>query len=944
MQIRLLGPVDVAVDGQVLAVSGLRRKALVAALALQAGAMVSTDWLIDVIWGDRPPAGVIQTLQSHVSQMRRFLGPGVAIRFTPPGYVLELPADGTDVAVAHRLIRDAAATGDPEEGARLLRQAIGMWRGQALSELAEQPWFDDQARWLDSLLAQARRALAEHRLALGEHTALVPELRAQARELPLDEDVHRQLMLAMYRSGQQAAALATYRELRDRLVTELGIQPAQQLRGLEQAILRQDAQIAWTPPLSGLRVVDPAPVPRQLPLAIPAFTGRVRELSRLDTLLAVPSSGQAGAGDSAPRIAVLSGMAGVGKTATAVHWAHRVADRFPDGQLHVNLRGFGPHQVMPTRPDEALRILLEALGVEGGRIPVGVDERAALYRSRLAGRRVLIVLDNARDAGQVRPLLPAAPTAAVVITSRNRLPGLAVTEGAVLLTLDVMTVQDARRLLTSRLCARADDEPAAVTDLIHGCGRLPLALAIVAAQAAAEPELALSQIAAELRDAQNTLSALQLDDDMADVRRVFSWSYRALTPSTARLFRLLALHPGPEVTGPAAASVAASSRPEARRSLLELSRASLISEHAPGRYQSHDLLRVFAGELARDAESAEQREACVLRIIDHYTHSAHTAALLLGPLMNSRPPPPPATEPILPEEPADDQAAWAWFVAEQDVLLATTRKAAARQLDHHTWHLTMSQEVPLLRSGRWPEQGEICELAVAAARRLGDPGRLAAALRLLSRVRSRLGHEDQADAYAHAREALHLYEQLHDMNGAAMTLMQLGSIDDQLNQHHDAIRHTRAAFDLYQQAGNAIGQAHAVNCIGWHRAHLGEFDQALQFCRQALPALQEAGDRESEAGVWDSIGYAQHHLRRYNEARDSYRRALGLARLAGDVFLEAEILTHLADTDHITGEHEAARQAWRQAQALYERLGHPHADAIGLRLHPDPGLSPPAAI
>jgi DNA-binding SARP family transcriptional activator/tetratricopeptide (TPR) repeat protein len=930
MQVRLLGPVDVTVDGQARAINGLRRKALVAALALHSGDVVSADRLIELIWDARPPPRAGRTLQSHISQLRRFLGEGAVIRPVPPGYVLELPGDGTDVGVAQRLIREGTTATNPVEGARVLREAVGLWRGRPLAELAEWGWFGEQARWLESLLAQATRALTEHRLALGDHAALIAELQSMARDWPLDEDLHRQLMLSLYRSGRQAESLTVYRELRALLVTELGIEPGADLRDLEQAILRQEPVLTWTPRRDNTNAASQPPTPRQLPMAVATFAGRRREIALLDNLLDQIDHVASGSRKHAPLITVVSGTAGVGKTTLAVHWAHAVAERCPDGQLYANLRGFGPRAV-PVEPDEVLRGFLEALGVSGERVPAALDERAALYRSLLTGRQMLVLLDNAKDADQVRPLLPGTGPTVVLITSRNRLHGLAVTEAAQLLRLEVMTTGDAGELLALRLGRRRiRAEPEAVGALIGGCARLPLALAIAAARASSRPDQPLAMLAAELRSTENALGVLGLDDEATDVRTVFSWSYRTLSPDAARLFRLFAVHPGPDLTVPAAASLGAITRREAHDDLVELARASLVDEHTLGRYQSHDLLRSYAAELLSTTDSDDERRSALVCILDHYLHSAHAAAPLLGPLLIDPPDLPAGSIAVEPEELPNHDRAWAWFRAEEEVLLAATRLSAAAGFDRHTWHLASTLESFLHRRGRWQEQAEICELAVAAARRLGDRAGLAAALRMSSRIQARLGQWERAHSLA--QEGLQLYEQLQDQTGAAVTHLHLGLIHDQRAEHRDAIRHSLAAHELYQQAGNATGRALALNCLGWAHACLGEYAAALEFCQDALGPLQEAGDRDNEAGTWDSIGFAQHHLGRHDQARESYRRALVLARQVGNALLQAEILTHLADTEQITGRQAAARHAWQQALTIFEQLNHSKAGLARARM------------
>jgi transcriptional regulator with XRE-family HTH domain len=423
-------------------------------------------------------------------------------------------------------------------------------------------------------------------------------------------------------------------------------------------------------------------VPRQLPAAAPGFAGREAELRALADLL-----GQTDAGPGMVVISAIAGTAGVGKTALAVHWAHQIADRFPDGQVYLNLRGFGPAGE-PVAPADAIRLLLDSLGVAPEQIPAGLDPQAALYRSLLADRRMLIVVDNARDAAQVRPLLPGSQGCLVVVTSRSQLAGLAVADGARLLTLDVLTEAEARQLMEGRLgCGRVAAELAAVRELTRLCARLPLALAIVAARAAARPALTLAGLAAELRGTQGRLDALGTGDTATDVRTVFSWSCQQLSARATGMFRLLGVHPGPDITVPAAASLAGVPPGAARQALAELAQAHLITEHVPGRYACHDLLRAYAAEQAASHVSAVARRAAVHRALDYYLHTAHAAALLLlssfrDPIALSSPQPR-----VRPEQLADRQQALEWFQAERQVLLGAISHAAGAGFSTHAWQL-----------------------------------------------------------------------------------------------------------------------------------------------------------------------------------------------------------------------------------------------------------------
>ena len=534
------------VDDRSQQVSGLRRKAVLATLALHAGEVVSTDQLMDVVWAHRPPPTAVNTLQRHVSHLRGALGCKDAIVARPPGYVLDLGNDGTDVQQAERLLQHSARETDPVQQAQQLQTALALWRGRPLADVPGLAWLEEQARRLELLFQTVKRALFDARLAAGEHVQLVPDLEQMVAENPLDEQACAQLMLALYRSSRQADALDAYHRLRRTLAEELGIDPSQTLRDLETAILRQDPALdapapavtlpgaalpGATPPGAVLPGgAPPLPVPAQLPPGAPAFAGRDEELASLDANLRTAQAGLAG---TAPAVVIsaVSGTACVGKTALAVHWAHRVTAQFPDGQLYVNLRGFDPGGALD--PAEAVRGFLDALGVVVARIPQGLDAQSGLYRSLLAGKRMLVMLDNARDAEQVRPLLPGSPGCLAIVTSRNQLSGL-VAEGARPLSLDLLSTTEARDLLARRLGAdRVASEPGPVDEIIERCARLPLALAIAASRAATSPRFPLAAIAAELRQANRALDPFDAGDLATDVRAVFSWSYRSLTAEAA---------------------------------------------------------------------------------------------------------------------------------------------------------------------------------------------------------------------------------------------------------------------------------------------------------------------------------------------------------------------------------------------------------------------------
>jgi tetratricopeptide (TPR) repeat protein len=677
-------------------------------------------------------------------------------------------------------------------------------------------------------------------------------------------------------------------------------------------------------------------VPAQLPADLPTFAGRAAHLADLDRLLNdVKGSGVAvgpGGGRSpAVVISALAGTAGVGKTALAVHWAHRVRGEFPDGQLYVNLRGFDPGKQAMT-PDEAVRGFLDALQVSPQRIPIGLDAQAALYRSLLAGRRMLVVLDNARDPGQVRPLLPGASGCLVVVTSRNRLDGLVALDGARPLALDLLSTEEARQVLAARLGAdRVTAEADAVVDIIASCARLPLALAIVAGRAATHPQFTLAALAAQLRQARGGLGALAGGDDPhSDLRAVFSWSYHTLTPAAARLFRLLGIHPGPDTSTPAAASLTGLPAEQTWELLADLTRANLLTEHTPGRFTVQDLLRAYATEQAHTHDTDDERRAATHRLLDHYLHTAHTAALLLNPTRDpiTLTPPRPG---VTPEHPDDHDDAMAWFATEHPALLAAVDHAAATGFDTHTWQLAWSLVEFLDRRGHWHHWAATQQAAISAARRLADPSAQAYAHRILGRAYLELHRYD--DAYTQLRHALDLYGRTGDQLGQAYTHISVAVVCGHQDRPAEAVDHGKQALHLFQAAGHQRGQGRALNGIGWFQSQLGEHEQALNSCQQALTLQQELGDPHGEAGTWDSLGYAHHHLGHHPHAITCYQHALRLYRNQGDRYFEAETLTHLGDTHHAGGDSVAARDAWHHALAILADLDHPDADQIRTKLH-----------
>ena len=921
-RIRLLGPVDLLRDGVPGDVPGRSLRTLLAVLSLRIDEVVSRDQLVEALWPGRAPATAVNTLQRHLSSLRGLLTGVATISARPPGYVLSpLPittADATDVRVAERLVAKSRQSLDPVEQAVLLREALALWRGDALGGVVDSAYLSGQVERLARLRSEAQRSLFRARIAQGEGADLVGELEDLLCGAPYDEQLHCQLMLALYRAGRQAEALAVARRLREVLAADLGIDPGSAVRDLETAILRQDAALAG--PVAGR-----ARLPAQLPSTIAGFTGRRHEIADLDARLA--STRHA---DSWPAVVIsaVSGTAGIGKTALAVQWAHQVADRFPDGQLFANLRGFDPSRP-PAEPSAVLRGFLEALGASTGRIPDDLDAQAGLFRSMLADRRVLVVLDNARDSDQVRPLLPGAPGCLAVVTSRNRLASLAALEGAHLVPLDLLTPAEARELLARRLGRdRVETGDRAVDEIIAACAGLPLALAIVAGRVASRPYLPLAAVAAELRAAAGTLDAIRGEDTATDLRAVFSWSVDALSPTAARLFRLLGLHPGPDLTAPAATSLAAQSPEQCAAALAELVGAHLVGEPVPGRYTLHDLLRAYAAELVElDAET--DKHDARRRMFDHYLQTAHAGAQQMGPLMESITLPEPGPG-VVPEQLLDENQAMTWFRAEHAVLMAVVEEAAAHGFARHAWRLAWSLDTPLHRAGRWRDEVRVHTVGAESAQAAGETAAAATVTLLLGRGLSELRQWDAAEQAA--LEALRLYRERGDARLEAHALIYVGEIALERGRTDQGVAITGRAVELCQEIGEQLGLGAALANLAEAHYERGEYQHAHDLAHQALDVLGQTGNREGTISSWLTLGDVERDTGKNTRALHCYGTAARLSREVGNILNLATALTRLGDAQGLMGHRPAAERSWREALAILTDLDHPDADGVLRRL------------
>ncbi|WP_206189772.1 AfsR/SARP family transcriptional regulator [Streptomyces griseoruber] len=920
----VLGAIVVWRDGVPVDVGHARQRWVLGALLADAEGVVPADVLVDRVWGADAPDRGRQALYGYVSRLRQVLsGVGADIVRDQGGYRLEVPAGLVDVHRFRDLADQARVVGDDEQAASLWEEALGLWRGEAYAGV-DTPWFNAQRDFLERERLAAQLDLADIRLRLGQHDRVLAELFARAEAHPLDERMAGQLMLALYRGGRSADALTRYQEIRRRLGEELGTDPGAALRQLHQQVLTADPALTTADPKSETGAgPESAAVPRQLPAPPSFFVGRDRELARLDRLL----ESQAERGGTVV-ISAIGGTGGIGKTWLALCWAHQQQERFPDGQLFADLRGFSPSEE-PVPPEAALRMFLGALGTAPAQIPAHLDAQAALYRTLIADRRLLIILDNARDTAQVLPLLPGSPNCTVLVTSRHQLGGLITAHGGTPLTLNVLTDTEADELLTRHLGPhRIASEPEAARTLLKHCAGLPLAISILAARATMNPALTLAALAAELQETTPRLDVLDAGETTANLRAVFAASYRALAPQTADVFRQLALAPGPDISLPAAASLTALPLPRLRTHVRELQAAHLLQEHTPGCYTFHDLLRAYATELADTFDTDRERSATLGRILDHYVHTAYAADRLLlphrDPISLT-----PAADGVSPEQLTTHRQALEWFTRERACLTAAVEHAALAGSDVHAWQLAWTIITFLSRGGLWHDVETVERTALAAAVRLGDHSAQAECHRELAYAFALTGRGPEAGRAL--LQALELSTELNDVLGQAHTHIALGWLHEYQGDQQTAFRHDLTALELFTSLGHRPGRARALNAVGWDHIQLGHHQQAISHCREALALQQQLQDERGQAGTWDTLGNAYQQINDYPNAIDCYQHSLELNQTLGHRYNEAETLVHLGETHRATGALNAAQDAWQRAIDILTDAGHHEAELDRIR-------------
>jgi DNA-binding SARP family transcriptional activator/tetratricopeptide (TPR) repeat protein len=822
LRFTVLGPVQVLVDGEPVTIGSPGARALLLLLVLHANQVVSVDRIVDGMWGDDPPATARTIVHGYVSRLRRVLEPhaeGAQLLTQAPGYELRVDESRVDLFEARRLW-DAARGQSSARRAELLRGAVGLWRGP----IPVNPPTDAVAVELSELRLVIIAERIEADLELGRHAELIGELRNLVREHPFDEVLVGQLIRALYRSGQRADALETYRMFQRRVADELGIDPGPQLRALHESLLRDDPT---------LREPDPVTVvPAQLPPAASAFTGRDRELAWLNQLADDQDA-------VATTVAVIIGAAGVGKSALAVTWGHQVVRRFPDGVLFAGLRGFDPNRPPLAAADVLPRFLL-ALGVRPAELPEEPDEQGALYRSLLAARRVLVVLDDARDSEHVRPLLPGGSGSLVLVTSRRRLDGLVARSGARLLPLETLAAGPATRLIAN--AAEVAGVPITgrqAADLARLCDHLPLALRVVAARLAVQPGRAVESLVLELSDERTRLAALDLEDADTSVRAALDISYRGLHPAIGGAFRMLGLVPGPTVDPYVVAALCGTDVAAARRRLRSLAEASLLTEAGAHRYVMHDLVRLHARGLAATELSPSDTEEVLGRLLDYYLCACDQSRRLLHPPrddLDFR-----TRHPRLALPPLVSAAdALEWFDAEWPNLSELLRATVLAGRHRHAWQLVLLTSHYLTTRSTYPDWSHWGLTGLNAARAVRDTEGEVLMLIVLATARSRYGRA--AEALEDAQLALRLATRLGDQRHIYAALGNVGSCLYEQGRYKEALHCDQESYRLAVQTGDLMAQAHALNNMSQVERELGSPVEATAHVRAAVALFDEIGD------------------------------------------------------------------------------------------------------
>jgi DNA-binding SARP family transcriptional activator/Tfp pilus assembly protein PilF len=939
MRFGLLGPVVLRRDGALAPVRAPMARNLLAGLLLSANQLVTTDRLIDIMWGTDPPPTAVHSLHNHVMRLRAQLDEETAgnIQTATTGYLLHVAAADLDLELFTQQVRrghQAKAAGDWETAANEFTAALALWRGDPLADVTSPLLRTTKAPQISQLRLDTLEARVDVWLQLGRYGEAIDELTELTADRPLRERFHGQLMLACSMAGRRADALEAYRRAWRILNDELGVEPGAELQQLHQRILAADPALAGTVtanvttalPAAQSGNAEPAeqlavPVPAQLPLDPADFTGRDEEYKTLRGLLSAEISR---VGPGAVVISAIGGMGGVGKTSLAVHTAHRLRERFPDGQLFVSLQG----STNPLEPVEVLARLLRDLGVPDSAIPVGEAERAAHYRSVLAVRSMLIVLDDASDSTQVQPLLPGTAACAVIITSRATLADL---PGAAHIGLDALDDSDSRALFTAIVGRqRAEADPDGTEGILKSCAGLPLAIRIAGSRLASRASWTTGKMSRLLASERRRLAELATGD--LAVRASFEVSYRALpqaSPDPARVFRLIGLAGLPSISLPAVAALADAATEDAAAAMEILLDAHLVDSPEPDRFTLHDLLRLYAVERAAQDETDESRHEALHRLLAWYLHTVSGCIPLLG---SKVPPvslaPLPAGVPALSfDDPAD---ALGWLQDEHANLIQAATLAATHGMDDACWQLAWLGTEFLKRTGYWTDQKTVGRRGLAAAERSGNKTAIAGMLNVLGGAHG-VGDEFPA-AIEHFERSLAIWRELGDRGGEAKTLSNLALAELHAGQTASAIIRLADALAINRERGNRVGEGYALHNLGYAHQLSGELPEALTSLSQALAIRTEQGDTYRMATTLHSMGIVLLGLGRISEAMEHLERALAISRDGGMSHIEGMTLASLGDGLRALDRLSEARARWRQALDILSSINYPDAEAVRDRL------------
>ncbi|MEV4603255.1 BTAD domain-containing putative transcriptional regulator [Amycolatopsis sp. NPDC049253] len=900
---RLLGNVEVVRGEEPQPIGPAGPRSVLVSLLLEAGQPVSLDDLVVRVWGDEAPGSARGILHSYFTRLRTALAGEHQIVRRGHGYVLDVDPDHVDVHRFRRLSGRARRSADAEEKLGFLDEALDLWRGEPFAGL-DSPWLRE---FRTALLAERDETLVTRtdlQLELGRHARVLPTLTSRAEHHPYDERLAGQLMLALHGTGRQADALRHFQKVKTLLAQELGVDPGPALRAVHQAILRDETTVDDRAARPGPADEDPGlppPVPRQLPAPPRAFTGRDRELEALA---------------DAP-VSVIVGPGGVGKTCLALRWAHDNAGRYPDGQLFVDLRGFAPSGDR-VPPETAVRAFLSALGVKPAAVPQDLAAMSGLYRSLVADKRLLVVIDNALDADQVTPLLPGTPRCPVVVTSRNRLTTLVSSHHADLISLDVLDGAAARQLLVSRLGpSRTAAEPAAVTRLADACGGLPLALSIVVGRAQEHPEFALTALADELVDSGSTLNALEIGTDLS-IRAVLRTSLAALAGEPAELFTLLGLVPGPDISLDAAASLAGKTYAATRTALRVLERASLVQQHEPGRFRLHDLVRAYARELAQLSRDNEQITAALHRLTCFYLHTLVHAVTLADA---GRPPitPVPLPAGCTPVPLRDSTEAKRWVNTEAENIRAVRSLAKERAWHKIVWQLAWGSSSLYATQGDAHHAIGVWRDGLAAAQILGERSSECLARRVIAQALTRTGRHEEA--VQHVEVALTIAEELGDVSQRVLSLNAWSEISVRAQRIAEAVELSTEAWQLATELPPAI-RAWVGNHLAWALQLEKRYEQALAISEKTLALADEARMNNIRPALLDTLGTIHLGLGNVDRAIAYLEEALAL--FGDEMFSIPDTLLTLGAAYEKLGRHDLAVKSLRQAVDLYHQQHREH--------------------